>query len=262
MLTYWLLNHREQLLVTFPSRYNNCHKKINLKTASTKWTLYCPCLDVLWGTINNLSHYEPIKNQDHYLPRLMIQCPIICLVVRSHHYGDVIMGPITSQITSLTIVYSTVYSDADQRKHQSSASLAFVWVIHRGSVNSPHKWPVTRKMFPFDDVIMIKPQRREVSTVYCQEYCHISKRPINSKYVYCGFMGLGESYDKTSDRARSLWCYYFPVDVEICSSIMTEWNPRECLLRGPFWWQYGVVFGCLADPGIVALYRWHIFHAN
>ena len=54
----------------------------------------------------------------------------------------------------LTIVYSTVYSDADQRKHQSSASLAFVREIHPGPVNSPHKWPVTRKMFSFDDVIM------------------------------------------------------------------------------------------------------------
>ena len=64
------------------------------------------------------------------------------------------MGAIASQITSLTIVYSTVYSDADQRKHQSSASLAFVRGIHRGPVNSPHKWPETRKMFPFDDVIM------------------------------------------------------------------------------------------------------------
>ena len=64
------------------------------------------------------------------------------------------MGAIASQITSPTIVYSTVYSDADQRKHQSSASLAFVGGIHRGPVNSPHKWPVTRKMFPFDDVIM------------------------------------------------------------------------------------------------------------
>ena len=47
------------------------------------------------------------------------------------HYDDVIMGPIASQITSLTYVYSIVYSDADQRKHQSSASLAFVWGIHR-----------------------------------------------------------------------------------------------------------------------------------
>ena len=64
------------------------------------------------------------------------------------------MGTVASQITSLTIVYTTVYSDADQSKHQSSASLAFVWGIHRGPVNSPHKWPITRKMFPFDDVIM------------------------------------------------------------------------------------------------------------
>ena len=41
------------------------------------------------------------------------------------------MTTMASQITSLTVVYSTVYSDAEQRKHQSSASLAFVWGIHR-----------------------------------------------------------------------------------------------------------------------------------
>ena len=64
------------------------------------------------------------------------------------------MGAMTSQITSLTIVNSTVYSGADQSKHQSSASLAFVWGIHRGPVNYPRKWPATRKMFPFDGVIM------------------------------------------------------------------------------------------------------------
>ena len=48
------------------------------------------------------------------------------------HYNDVIMGMMASRITSLTIVYSTVYSGANQRKHQRSASLAFVWGIHRG----------------------------------------------------------------------------------------------------------------------------------
>ena len=58
-------------------------------------------------------------------------------------YSDVIMGTMASQITSLTIVYWTVYSGADQRKH------------HREPVNSPHKWPVTRKMFQFDDAIRI-----------------------------------------------------------------------------------------------------------
>ena len=72
----------------------------------------------------------------------------------NNQYCDVKMGAIPSQITSLTIVYSTVYSDADQRKHQSSAALAFVRGIHRGPVNFLHKWPVTRKIFPFGDVIM------------------------------------------------------------------------------------------------------------
>ena len=60
------------------------------------------------------------------------------------------MGGMASQITSLTIVYSTVYWGADQRKHKSSELLAFVQGIHWGPVNSPHKWPVTPKVFPFD----------------------------------------------------------------------------------------------------------------
>ena len=74
---------------------------------------------------------------------------VCCAFVCCGHYGDVIMGTMASQITSLTIVYSTLYSGADQRKHQSSASLDFV-----GPVNSSHKWPVTPIMFPFDDVIL------------------------------------------------------------------------------------------------------------
>ena len=81
------------------------------------------------------------------------------------HYRDVKIGAIASQITSLTIDCSTVYSCADQRKYQSTASLVFVRGIHRWPVNSLHKWPVTRKCFhlmtsswtrkmlPFDDVI-------------------------------------------------------------------------------------------------------------
>ena len=64
------------------------------------------------------------------------------------------MSTMASQITSFTIVYSSVYSGTDQRKLQSSASLAFVRGIHQWSVNSPHKGPVKRKVFLFDDVIM------------------------------------------------------------------------------------------------------------
>ena len=77
------------------------------------------------------------------------------IVVSRTHYNDVIMTAMASPIASLTIVNSTVYSGADQRKHQSSASLAFARGIHRWPVNILHKWPVTRKMFPFDDVIML-----------------------------------------------------------------------------------------------------------
>ena len=78
-----------------------------------------------------------------------------CVDTMRYHYNDVIMSAMASQITSLTIVYSTVYPGADQRKHQSSAALAVVRGIHRWPMNSSHKGPVTRKMFPFDDVIMI-----------------------------------------------------------------------------------------------------------
>ena len=47
------------------------------------------------------------------------------------HYSNFIMDAMVSQITGVSIVYSTVYSGTDSRKHQSSASLAFVWGILR-----------------------------------------------------------------------------------------------------------------------------------
>ena len=80
--------------------------------------------------------------------------PVYFLHKGPAYYNDVIMTMMASQITSLTVVCSIVSSDADQRKHHSSASRAFVRGIHQWPVNSPHNGPVTRKMFPFDDVIM------------------------------------------------------------------------------------------------------------
>ena len=102
--------------------------------------------------------------QQSIFPDALKIANVLPLFKACYHYNDVKMGAIASQITSLTIVYSIVYSDADQRKHQSSASLAFVRGIHRGPVNSPHKGP-------FDDVIMIH--------VYLTitDQCHY--------YVYC-----------------------------------------------------------------------------
>ena len=70
------------------------------------------------------------------------------------HYSDVIMGTIAYQITSPTAVYSTDYSDADQIKKSKLRVTGLCVGNSAGPVNSPHKWPVTRKMFPFDDVLM------------------------------------------------------------------------------------------------------------
>ena len=76
-------------------------------------------------------------------------CKITIALQWCHNGHDSLKSPASRLFTQ-----SFIYSNADQRKHQSSASLAFVRGIHRGPVNSLHKWPVTRKMFPFDDVIM------------------------------------------------------------------------------------------------------------
>ena len=86
-----------------------------------------------------------------------------------------------------SIVYSTVYSGADQRNHQSSASLAFVWGIHRWPVYSLHKGPATRKMFPFDGVIIkwvwnyyhISHTAKSMSTKYVNVFVHIPSMIIN-----------------------------------------------------------------------------------
>ena len=70
------------------------------------------------------------------------------------HCSDIIMSVMASEIICVLIVYSTVWSGADQIKHQSSASLAFVRGIHWWPVNSPHKGPITPNIFPFHDVIL------------------------------------------------------------------------------------------------------------
>ena len=104
-----------------------------------------------------------------------------------YHYDDVIMGAIASQIISLTIVYSIVYSGTDHRKHQSSALLALVRWVHRGPVISPHKGPVTRKMFPFDDVIMCENDNHTTDkwrTKFISEWLKINRISRNVKNTH------------------------------------------------------------------------------
>ena len=93
-----------------------------------------------------------------YVIRHLLRCTMLQtagkMMYTLFHYNDVIMTAMASQFTGVSIVYSTLCSDADQRKHQSSASLVFVRGIQWWPMNSPYKGAVTCKMFPFDDVIM------------------------------------------------------------------------------------------------------------
>ena len=71
-------------------------------------------------------------------------------VLLTNHYSEIIISTMTSQVTGVSAICST----ADQRKYESTVSLAFVRRIHWWPVDSPHKGPVMQKMFPFDDVLM------------------------------------------------------------------------------------------------------------
>ena len=122
----------------------------------TKFSLKITFSNFHWNLLGaNEFKLHPYSNFIYHMcTRQGVHKPTWVFSFLCSHYNGVIMGAIASQITSLTIVYSIVYSEANQRKHQSSASLAFVQGIHLGPVNSRHKCPVTRKVFPFDDEIM------------------------------------------------------------------------------------------------------------
>ena len=126
------------------------------------WTSYGIYFVRLWEKSDHVINGTALYSQYTFKSLPMSMKYVLSFVRPKSHYSDVIMSVMASQITSLTIVYSTVYSGADQRKHQSSASLAFVRGIHPWLVNSPHKRPVIQNMFPFDDAIMW--------SIFC--FCH------------------------------------------------------------------------------------------
>ena len=116
----------------------------------TPWRSLWRHCNVLWSNACGQLGYKACSSMNAFAYAITMGLTVNIFF----HYCDAIMGAMASEITSLTIVYSAVYSGADQRKHQNSASLAFLLVIHQWPVNSLHKWPVTWKMLPFDDVIM------------------------------------------------------------------------------------------------------------
>ena len=134
-------------LMTFPSKFESFH-----------------AIKSIWKCrLQNVGHFVLSSMEGLYLNRISIRLTMI--------FGKVSGLPVLDWLWRLpdhycgVVVYSTVYSGPDQRKRQSTASLAFVRGIHRWPVNYPHKGPVTRRMFPFDDVIMYRDSHYHHKTV-------------------------------------------------------------------------------------------------
>ena len=141
---------------------------------------------------------------------------------------------IASQITNLVIVISTVNSGADQRKHQNSASLAFVRGFHRWPVNSLHKWAVTRKMFPFDDVIMLRVSRaimkyHHMFVIQWECTCHkIGERVQRHRYDiwrHCRYTDIYALLERFEKRLMSKYRIMY----------VLAWRTVYALTRGLFW---------------------------
>ena len=151
------------------------------------------------------------------------------------HYDDVTRSLMASQITSLTIVYSTIYSGVEQKKNQSFASLAFVRGIHRGPVNSPHKWPVTRKMFPFGDVIM---ERLDLKSGDLYSWLANCTKTVDSQAFY----PIDQSFDTCESQQIEGWklqifCRrHFQTHILVRPDVNTNSNATEFCSWG-FSWQ-------------------------
>ena len=164
----------------------------------------CPYRQTSWG------HPTPIHSitYDSWTCNCMAWCSLGVEKIKqpiylTNHYSDVIMSAMSSQITGVSIVYWAVCSGANQRKHQSSTSLAFVRGIHRGLMNSSHKGPVTRKMLPFDYVIMH----------FCYQVVHL----WDLRLVRCRICGTGWGKMATNGSHReSERCMYIFGHIYIC----------------------------------------------
>ena len=113
-----------------------CNSPVYLNSSKSRF--FCQYRFSLRKDLKLKSHVMFFAHINH------VMCPMVWTpgkhdnnTIAFYYYSDAIIPAIASQITSITIVYSTVYSGADQRKHQSSASLAFGWGIQR--------WPIPRK---------------------------------------------------------------------------------------------------------------------
>ena len=108
----------------------------------------CPCHDIIIS--HNMLSYNIWSSYNTVSFLLIVRHCITPL--QRHHYNDVIISMMVFQFTRLTIVHSSVYSGTDRRKFRITGPLCRAFTSDQWI--SPHKEPVTWKMFPFDDVIM------------------------------------------------------------------------------------------------------------
>ena len=135
------------------------------------------------------------------------------------NYIDVIMSAMASQITGVSIVYSTVCPGADKRKHQSPSLLAFVRGIHRWPVNCPHKGAVTRKMFPSYDVIMRKKERNVHHGLYG---CSVDPENLCAEFIFCcAWLSSGTSRFHPFVLGLSHWYIIVPL-------FQHQWRMWQC----------------------------------
>ena len=150
------------------------------------------------------------------------------------------MGAMAPPITSRTNVFSSFYTGADHRKHQSSASLAFVRGIQGWPVNSPHKGPVTRKMFPFDAVIMsyVTPSLEWISAfiLWCLLVLDLLDPSSQSIFLpsYC-FCKMLTNKKKWRHECPCLTAFTNPMQQSIFDS-----NSHKSNCRLP-WYQYKII---------------------
>ena len=119
------------------------------------------------------------------------------------HYSNVTMGALTSQITSLTIVYSTVYSGTEKKKTSKLRVSGLCVGNSPGPGDSQHKWLVTRKMFPLDEVIMIRVMRGPdcINAWFCMLYKQsgavITRSNITYYYIQL-YINTGRTWARTT----------------------------------------------------------------
>ena len=115
-------------------------------------------------------------------------------------YSDVIISSIAFQITSVLIVCSTVCSGADQRKHQSSASLAFLRGIHQWPVDSPHKRPVTLVHISLRHHVLLQYIGRDIMTLLKIPYTKSALRHAIAEtlWAYVNTIGMHNTIKRAS----------------------------------------------------------------